>query len=253
MVRIRGWLGLPLLLAVGCTACARAEEVDELARIHTEAIGGRARLAKIEALRARGRVVAAGQTLEFELIAQRPNRVRVAMRAGARELVQIADGSGCAWRIEPDEVTGAEKTVTMVPADAREFTADAEFDDPLASLPERGYQLDSAGETEWEGRRVWRVLLTRNDVAPSYLLVDPETYFILARIRQRRLPSGREVAEDTIYGDFRPVAGVIFPFRVQTRVDGRLTRETVLLNVEPIPPPPAGTFTVPAGLATQGR
>lgn len=232
-------VGCILLLIMAVVV--RAESVEMLAHIHTEAIGGRARLAKLEALRARGQVVAGGQTLEFELLAQRPNRVRVTMRSGGRTLVQGFDGVSLPWRWVPG--SGAE-AVPMGEAEAREFAVDAEFDDPLASPPGRGYQLDFAGQIVWAGRPALRVLVTRRDDAPCYLVLDPDTYFIVARNNSPGPGSGRPAVE-TRFDDFRPVAGVIFPHRIDTYLNGRMTRQTILTSVQAIPAPPPETFAMP--------
>ncbi|ACB75661.1 hypothetical protein [Opitutus terrae] len=231
-----------LILSCFAAHALRAEDVEELARIHVEAIGGRERLARIEALRARGHVVAPDQMLLFEMMAQRPNRVRITMRGGGRTLIQGTDGVAAPWRQEPER---SPRAVPMSEAEGREFAADAEFDDPLASAAERGYQLDLAGETDWENRRVFRVLVTRRDTTPSYLLVDSETYFILARLTTQRMPSGRTVQVEMRYDDFRPVGGVIYPHRVETLIDDQRVRQTVLTSIQAIPAPPPEIFVMP--------
>lgn len=220
---------------------AWADQAVELARIHTEAIGGLERLQQWRAMRATGRVITAGKELEFELIAARPNRVRVAVRADGRELVQGTDGV-TPWQQE----FGAETSVrALPPAEARAFAADAEFDDPLVSGSERGYVLDYAGEVTWREQTVHKVLVTRTGEEPSFLLIDPETYFIVARVTQQTTAGGREVTNENCYDDFRPVGGVILPHHIATYLDGRLLRETVLSHVLPIMEPAAETFAMP--------
>lgn len=222
---------------------AWADPITELVQFHREAIGGASRIERLVAMHAQGRAIAPDQTMEFELIAQRPNRVRITMRGGGRTLVQGCDGANPSWRWEPGKPAPA---TAMSVAEGREFAADAEFDDPLASPPDRGYRLDYAGETTWRDRPVLRVLVTRSDTAPAYLLVDPDTFFIVARLTTRRLPSGRELPVETRYDRYRPVAGVLLPHRMETFVDGQRTGELVLTSVQPLPPPPPETFTPPA-------
>jgi hypothetical protein len=225
-----------------CAAVLRADSLEELVQLHREALGGASRLGALVAMRAQGRVVTGGQTLEFELLAQRPNRVRITMRGGGRTLVQGCDGANPPWRWEPGK---AQPAAPMKAAEGREFAADAEFDDPLASSPDRGYRLDFAGRVAWRDQQVVKILVTRSDMAPTFLLVDPDTFFIVARLTTRRLPSGRELTVETRYDRYRPVAGVILPHRVETFVDGQRTGELVLTTVQSIAPPPSETFAVP--------
>lgn len=241
MLRVRIFFAVCFYL---CGGVLRAESLDELMQLHREAIGGATRLEALVAMRAQGHVVTGGQTLEFELIAQRPNRVRITMRGDGRTLVQGCDGTNAAWRWEPGK---SQSAAPMKAAEGREFAADAEFDDPLASSEDRGYRLDFAGRLAWRDRQVMKILVTRRDMAPAFLLVDPDTFFIVARLTSRRLPSGRELAVETRYDGYRPVAGVILPHRVETFVDGQRTGELVLTTVQSIVPPPAETFTLPAG------
>jgi hypothetical protein len=237
LVRLLGAVWLCLSAGV-----LRADSLDELVQLHREAMGGAARLEALVAMRAQGHVVAGGKTLEFELLAQRPNCVRITMRGGDRTLVQGCDGANPPWRWEPGK---AEPASPMKTAEGREFAADAEFDDPLASSADRGYRLDFAGRVAWRERQVARILVTRSDMAPAFLLVDPDTFLIVARLTTRRLPSGRELEVETRYDRYRPVAGVLLPHRVETWVNGQRTGELVLTTVQSISPPPLETFAMP--------
>lgn len=219
----------------------RADPLEELVRIHKEAIGG-SRLAEFSAIEAMGKVRTGDHELAFEFVAARPNRIRLTIRADKRTLMQASDGISPPWQSDSEKQP---TTQTMTGETAREFMADAEFDDPLASPPERGFVLDYAGETNWSGRSVLKVLVTRGDTAPSFLLLDPETYFIVARLTKKRQPSGREVTIETRYDDFRPVAGVIFSHRVTQWTEGVLERETVLSDIHAIAEPPPETFARP--------
>jgi hypothetical protein len=51
---------------------------------------------------------------------------------------------------------------------------------------------------------------------------------------------------ETRYADFRPVAGVIVPFRISVYVGDRLLNETVIESVEANPPLEASVFSRPA-------
>lgn len=217
-----------------------ADTLADIVRIHREAIGGE-RLEQCRAITARGVVRTGGREVEFDFLAARPNRLRLAMRAAERTLVQATDGITAPWLMDSSQTAVS----TLAGSEAKEFMVDAEFDDPLVSLPARGFVLDYAGEADWEGKRVLRVLVTRTDTAPSFLLVDPDTYFIVVRQTKKALPSGREILQETVYDDFRPVAGVIYAHRVTERREGRVIRETILNEVRQVPEPAAEVFVRP--------
>lgn len=235
-----------LLVLLGVTfgwGSAGAIEPDQLTRIHLEAIGGGERLAKLTTLRARGYVRIENRYLQFTLLAERPNRVRMETHTLDHVIVQATDGVNPPWQMDPRDEPPQSRLITGV--EAREFAADAEFDDPLVNSAEKGYTLDFAGETAWDGRPAIRLLVTRRLVDSFYLFIDPETFFIVGKQAVRRLDYGREIKMETFYRDFRPVAGVIMPHRILVHADGKFLHETVIQKVEPNVPLPAGSFTRP--------
>ena len=233
-----------LLLFVGMalTSAAWADQAADLARLHTEAIGGAARIAKFSALQATGSVQIGDRTLHIGLVAQRPNRVRTIVQAEGYMLIQAYDGVNPPWQIDASAKSSEPKLIGE--AAARDFANDAEFDDPLVSPPERGYSIDFAGTTEVNGKRIYRLLVTHRLTETFELELDGDTYFIIRRLSTRELADGREVKLETRYADFRPVAGVIVPFRVGVYVGDRRLNETVLDSVEANPPLEASVFSL---------
>lgn len=207
------------------------------------------RLGLLQSLQAEGQVRIDGRRLEFSLLAQRPNRLRMETRAGERTIVQATDGVNPPWQMFSGAPPGP--PVLLTGDEAREFAADAEFDDPLVDYAEKGYTLDYAGKIEWEGKTVWRVFVTRRFIAGYYLLLDPETYFIVGKQAVRKLEFGREVALETRYEDFRPVGGIIMPHRITVTAEGKQLHETTLRRVQPNVPVPEGSFTKPRSV-TEG-
>jgi hypothetical protein len=233
-----GWL-----IAVAWSAALRADQVDDLARIHVEAIGGRPRILALGSLRATGTVVANGKQVRFTLTAARPAKVRLETESGGRSLVQAYDGAEPAWEFD----TGAWPPTyrAMAETSAKTFVADAEFDDPLVAGAARGYVFDYAGEVEVNGRKLLRVLVTRKMTDTYSLLIDDETYFIAMRVEHRTSAGGRKLQVVTHYEDFRPVDGVLLPHRVIVAVDGRVTQETTIAKIDANPKLKDDSFSRP--------
>lgn len=240
-------LTLATLACLAFLRMAAAEEAENLAHIHVEAIGGEMRLHLLTSLRVTGHVDIDDRRLEFTLLAQRPNRIRMETRAPDHVIVQATDGVNPPWQMDPNAAPLRPHRITG--DEARAFSADAEFDDPLVDFADKGYTVDYAGEADWGGRKVYRILVTRKLVDIYYLLLDAETYFIVGKQAVRRLDYGRQVQMETRYEDFRPVAGIIMPHRVIVSADGKPLHETVLERVEPNVPVPDGSFTMPPAAA----
>jgi hypothetical protein len=237
---------LVLFFVLACAASLRADRAEDLARIHVEALGGRERIAALAAMRATGSVVTGGKKVNFTLIAARPDCVRLETGSGGRTLVQVTNGAGAPW--EFDTGVWPPRYREMAPGPGKVFAADAEFDDPLIAGASRGYALDYGGETQWEGKVAIRVLVTRNLTQSFSLFVDPDSYLIVARAEERKSVAGRSIRIVTRYEDYRPVDGVLLPHRMVLMVDGRVTQETLIENIEANPTLSEDTFQRPAVL-----
>jgi hypothetical protein len=215
----------------------------DIARIHLSAIGGRERIAALTGLRMSGVVAMNGNRVRFSMIAARPNRVRLETGSNGRSLVNASDGVEPAW--EFDTGTWPPRYRAMGEAAAKAFTADAEFDDPLVAGAARGFTLEYAGETEIDGRKLLRVLVTRKLADTFTLFLDAETYFIVLRVEQRATTSGRKRQIVTRYDDFRPVDGVLLPHKVTVMTDGQVEQQMTMEKIETNPELTPETFTRP--------
>lgn len=239
------------LLALFAAKPAQADRLDDLIRIHIEAIGGSERVTALKAMRARGFVLAGGQKVHFSMMAERPNRIRVETERAGRTLVQAFDGQAAAW--EFDTGTWPPQYRDMPAAVAKTFTNDAEFDDPLVAGRARGYTFDYAGEIEGEGKKLIRILATRRLVESFSLLLDPDTFFIVRRIEERTNRLGQPVFVVTQFADYRPVAGVLIPHVIALVEDGQLKQRTQIEAVDPNPEITAETFARPVTVTTGKR
>jgi hypothetical protein len=240
-LRLRVWVvGLVLLIPA---SLARADRAADLVRIHIEAIGGEERIKALAALRATGEVVAAGKKMRFTLIAARPDKVRLETENGGRSLVQATDGRNPPWEFDtghwPPQYRNMAATV------AKTFAADAEFDDPLVGGERRGFVIEFAGEVEVEGKKLLRLLVTHQMTETFALLLDPDTYFVVRRLEDRKNAFAGMSHIVTQYGDFRPVAGVLLPHRIAMAIDGRAVQETRIDTIDANPEIAPDTFTRP--------
>jgi len=233
---------LALCVAVGA-GVMRAQRVDEIAAIHLEAIGGARRVEALYSLRATGAVRMAGQEVRFTLLAARPNLVRLESESDGRARLQAHDGVAPAWEMDLTQPNSPARV--MPAAEARVFVAEAEFDDPLLGGAKREFDLDFAGEAEFDGRKHLRILVTRHLTEVFTLLVDARTYLISARSEDRVSANGRRVRVITEFGDFRPVAGVLLAHQFSVSIDGRRLQETRIQRFEPNVDLPRGIFSAP--------
>lgn len=236
------WL-LRFLALLALAGIARAQTGADIAQRHAERAGGK--LGKLTAYRAEGRTFIGDKEVPFIIWAQRPDRLRIESSTPSRRLVQVYDGAHPPWTSHSEVEGGAPQL--MAGSEAREFISNADFDDPLVNSAAKGYSVDYAGEGEVDGRTTHKVLVMSKSDDICFLWVDAESNEIVRRMTYRIVQEQRAVI-DTYFKDFRPVAGVMFPHKVEARTNGRAIYTTLIDKMEPNPKKlPADLFERPGG------
>lgn len=242
---------LPALacLVIGATFAAAAEpaadRVADIVRLHIAAIGGQDRIDALQSYRAEGRMGGDSAVTRFSMLAARPARLRMEFHHEDRTVIQAFDGTAPPWQ----SITrpGAPAEIGPMPAaEAAAFTADAIYDDPLVAGTRLGYQITFAGEAKVADRTLLRVRIAASTSQVFFLLIDPGTHLIAARIDPPDPASGVSGSIVTRYEDFRPVSGVLVAHEITVHVGGKAVRWARLDRIEANPDLPAGTFTAPA-------
>lgn len=224
----------------------RAEDLaEDIARIHIEAVGGEARVERLQSFRAAGQSTVGDFTMEFQMWAQRPQSIRIEVMLQNQKLVQGWDGESDPWL-----QNGANGVTELMPrALAARFKVESSFDTPLFRPKDQGYALEYAGEGEVDGRPVVKLLATRNFTDQSTLYLAADTYFMVRQDRVRSESDGSSINTQTFYRDFRPVLGVIMPHRILVYEGDRLVSDVELNWIEANPPLDSGDFRMPGASA----
>ena len=237
-----------LFLLFSITAVsAQTQLTREIAQRHAERAGEK--LAKLTAYRAEGRTFIGEQEVPFVLWAQRPNRLRIESSTRNRRLVQVYDGEHAPWASHSEVANGAPQTMTG--DEARDFISNADFDDPLVDFEAKGYSVDYAGEDELAGRAMHKLLVIGKADDSCFLWVDAESNEIVRRMTYRIGKEQRGVI-DMFFHEFKSVAGVLLPHKIEARTNGRVLYTTYIDKMEANPPKmPAGLFDRPVGWPTE--
>jgi hypothetical protein len=225
-LRTMGVLGV-LLWAAGPV---QAQLGPEIARKHAARAG--AKLAVLTGLRAEGRTFINKEVVPFTMIAQRPNRLRVESFTPQHRITQGYDGSGKPWVMQGDAPDGTVRDMT--PGEAKDFINNADFDGPLVNFEAKGYSVDYAGEEKVEGKPAYKLLLMNKRDDVFFLWLDQESMEIVKR-SVFRVFNNQRVAVDTFFKEYRPVAGVMQPHRVETVANGKTVYVMLIDKLEANP------------------
>ncbi|HXY31469.1 MAG TPA: hypothetical protein VEI06_12230 [Gemmatimonadaceae bacterium] len=197
---------------------------------HRQAMGGNA-LSQLQSVRVDGVIDYPNDAWRFVADRRRPNELRLAAYRGDSLISAEGFTGTTAWSSTPGSAVCA-----LSSRQGSSIQRDAEFFSPLLSGAPDGATLELVGSTRVDDAEAYDIHVTRGDGFQSDYLVDATSYLLL-RKREVRAPRAGEapIPIETAYYDYRPVAGVLYPFVTVEReqADGKLISVTVLKRVEP--------------------
>ena len=202
---------LALIAAAGAADAAEPATADEVVARYLQAHGGLAAWDALHTLEVKGTFTEFSEEAPFTLRRRRPAAYRFETRMLGSDVVEAFD-DGAGWNRNP--LGGFDWALAMTPDETTAAWTEAEFDSPLVRWREKGHKVELAGRDDLDGRPVYRLEVTRQDGARESWLLDAETFLEAGRIAPV-VDFGAPFVQKIYYSDFRPVAGVMFPFHVE--------------------------------------
>jgi outer membrane lipoprotein-sorting protein len=233
-----------VLLLTLVASLAAAQTVDDVVRRYAEARGGAAKLHAVESLRLTGTMELPDVSAPFVLELQRPNRMRTEFVVQGQTGVRAFDGQN-AWERLP--LPGDEPR-PMGPEEATEARAQADVDlSPLVDSAAKGFRVELVGRDRLPGGETWKLIVRGREGPPRTLHLDARTHLMVQTIDVRSV-EGKPVEIVTEISDYRPIAGLLFPHRIETGPRGKPERQRLLIQrVEVNPVLDASRFAMPGG------
>lgn len=220
-----------MLLALVVTPLV-AQTAESLIAEHIEALGGRRSLLAVRTVRGTGTLTTEhdAQGVAFVQEQMRPDKLRFEHAIEGGVLIKATSGS-ISWELE----TGEARRLSQVPAQQSErYLRQARIDGPLAGAFLAARPITLLGRTTLGERTVYKLEVTYEDGDFAHLYLDAESHLLVRiedhwKIRDQTIEIGVEL------GDYRPVAGILFPHRVMQRTSQgwrRFDFEKIEANVE---------------------
>ncbi len=201
---------LLLLLTSSVLCCAQTAE--ELVSKNLAAKGGVEKIKAIHTLRAHGKLQQGGFTAQTASEAKAPDELRETFTIQGMTQVQAYDGS-VAWQISPFE--GRKDPEMMGEDDARDLIEQADFYGPLVDYAQKGNRIEYLGHAVVDGDDALRLKVTLKNGDIFYYLLDPDTLLEI-RLEKQQFIRGAVRESVTELGSYKQVAGVYFPFSLET-------------------------------------
>lgn len=229
---------LAFVVALVLAGCRTSKVPDlglsELIARNAEARGGRAAIEAIQSLNARLRIVEPTYSAEGVWRVDRRGRMRINVSIGGQRVFTEAFDGTNGWQMAGDAPPKAAS-----PEGAAALRRSGQLPTNILGLHEmaaRGHRLQLVGREEIGGVLYYAVVLTLDDGFQTRYFVDPSSFLITrSRVRKALHPDNDPTPTtiETVWNDFRPVAGVLFPFEARDTdlAAGRLLQTTTLLEM----------------------
>lgn len=183
--------------------------VDELITKNIKARGGLDKIKAIKSLRMEGKLIQ-GQGFEtpWKIELKRENRMRLEFTFQGMTGIQAYDGKN-GWQLMP--FRGRKTPEPMSPDEVKAVAEQADMlEGPLIDYRKKGHKVELIGQENVEGTPAFKLKVSLKNGDIRYIYLDAE-YFITIKEEGKRKIRGTEIETETSYGDFKPIAGVMFP------------------------------------------
>ena len=236
-----------LLVAGLAGAAVQAQTADEIIAKNIEARGGKDKIKAVQSLRMTGKI-AMGQGMEapISLEVARPNKLRMEFTMQGMTGVQAYDGK-TGWSVMP--FLGKKDPEPMSAEDVKQTEDQADLDGVLVDYKEKGHQIEYAGKEDVEGTPAHKLKVTKKNGDVVNVYIDAESYMNIKEAGKVNV-RGQEMENEVLFGDFKPVEGVIFPFSLEQKPKGAPTGTVITITkIEVNPTLEASRFAMPAAAA----
>jgi hypothetical protein len=219
-------------------------KVDQIVQNHVDALGGIENIRAIHTFSASGTAKMMGGQVQAPMLMQmkRPSSMRIEMSIQEKRIVQAFDGT-TAWMI--NTATGSEAPKLASPEETQEMKNSADIDfSSLVDYRAKGNTVELVGTEVVEGRSAYKLKVTKQNGRVEYDYLDTKTFLPLKTTAKRK-QMGTEVDIDAYPSQFRPVAGVLFPFEVDQKANGKTTLVLTMEKVDVNMPLDDAVFRMP--------
>jgi hypothetical protein len=228
MFRAGASVALTASLSALAIVPAHAQTVDEIVAKHIQARGGYEKLKAINTLKITRTVATPFTSVQLVIYKKRPNLVRFEQTPkGQTTAIPRAVNTAQAWDVVQGKVVMRPEALAL---EGRE--TDGDFDGLLVDWKEKGHTVALEGKEKVGTGDAYKLKVTTRSGVVRDVYLDAATYLesqIVGKVRLPQIdPNTKEHRfNDTalVFGDYREVNGVKFPFAVdEERTGGPITQ-----------------------------
>ena len=164
--------------------------------------------------------------LPFVMEMQRPRKTRLEITFQNQTAVQVFDGVN-GWKLRP--FLGHNDAEPFTKDETKATYQQQDLDGPLIDYSAKGTKAKLEGTELVDDRNAYKLKLTLKDGAVRYVWVDAKTFLDVKIDGSRRL-DGKPHQVLTYFRNYKSVDGLMFPFLLETRVEGVKDPEKIVIE-----------------------
>jgi len=217
-------LSVPILLI---SIVATAQNADEVIAKHIEAMGGMSKLQAVKSELTIGIADLNGSKIHISVLRKRPNKVREELSLTGVTQIQAYDGQR-GWQLGPSK----KDPELLIGDDLDDLKRSTDIDGPLVNYRAKGSKVELLGKESTEGADAYNLKVTSSDGKVTNCYVDVHSFLEIKRIDLMKHQGTEEIIE-SIFGDYKPVDGIMYAYFTKFRKRGR-PEETMKIKIDKI-------------------
>jgi len=156
----------------------------------------------------------------------RPRKQRIELTFQGQNAIQVYDGEQ-GWKLRP--FLGRHEVENYTPDELKLASNEQELDGILIDHKRKGNRVEAEGTEQVEGRDAYKLKVTLSNGEVRHVWLDKETY-LEVKIDGTRKMDGKPRPMTTYLRDYKKVDGLQIPHLLETRVDGVVGSERIIVE-----------------------
>jgi outer membrane lipoprotein-sorting protein len=228
-------------------ALAADPTADEVVANNLKAHGGVDKMKAINTQKMSGSIeLQPGLNAPIAIYQKRPDKLRFELTIQGKTIVQAYDGK-TGWYINPLQ---GKTDASLMGEDQLKVTQEqADVDGPLVDYKAKGNSVELQGKDTVEGSDVYKLKVTLKDGTVRVFYIDPDSWLEIKEEDTRTI-RGSERQDETTYGDYKEVGGLIYSFSQAQGDKGSQEKQKITIEkIEQNIPMDDAMFKMPASAA----
>jgi outer membrane lipoprotein-sorting protein len=218
---------IPFFLSLIFISVTFAQTVDEILAEFYKA-SGQEKLLATNTFMTKGKIIQGQFEIPFISYHKRPMKFKSEAEFQGMKIISAFNGE-TGWSINP--MMGSTDPQPMTAEQLDRMKIQADYDGMFYNYKDKGYTVEFMGKEPVDDIETYALKLTRpnGDVITAY--IDAENYVILKTDSKMKIQDVDREAE-TIFSNYKYVDGILVPFSIETKMDGKTVMQMILEDVK---------------------